>query len=563
MNPNGKGNAARLGSEGGRGSDQHGEQYNGGGMVASLSESALIGALLQEHDRVFPICQEAGITAASFTVERCARAWATMERMRAERKPVELLSVSENIGGDSFGAMQELEPMLRDCATTAHAAYYAEQVRNAERRRGLHAAARLALEALARGDALDDVGAQLRTAGEAVEDEGGGTENMGGIRPFSTRAWDELAGMELPPPEMIWGGFTMGGTCVVFGQGGLGKSRLALNLARNQVLGIVFAGLPTAPRPLRHLFIGSENSIHRLQNDVRRMNAGLSPEQVAALGAHIRLATLEGPEDTHISLATPRNVERWARTLEDFPPDVLWADPWGDLLAGEANSDEDARATLSAIRRLLRKVNNSAALGILAHARTGARNIIQAIGYDAANFGKGSKALYSSARCVWNLAPGDETENPALVCVHAKSNDSPRIPPFAVSLDPETMLYSREAGFDFEAWQSEVGARANGKGGRKPAAPLETFRPHVLEVLNREGKPMPSGVLHSRIAEAVPGGMGQKRVRELVADCLQAGIVAKMGRAHEPGGGVLLGTPEQIAAYRNPKLPIEAGSRNA
>lgn len=380
------------------------------------------------------------------------------------------------------------------------------------------------------------------------------------IRAYSTRAWDELARMELTPPEIVWGGFALGGSCVIFGQGGLGKSRLALNIARAQVLGIPFAGIPTAPRPMRHLMMGSENSIHRLQGDVRKMGAGLAPEQVAKLGAHIQLATLEGPDDSHISLASPANVERWQKTLEGWPPDVLWADPWGDVLAGDANGDNDTRTTLSALRRLLRRVNPSAGLGILAHARTGSGNIAQAIGYDAANFGKGSKALYSSARCVWNLAPGDEEENPVLVCVHAKSNDGPKYPPFAVGLDAETMLYTREADFDFEGWREELSARARGKGGgRKPSPPLDTFRPHVLEVLNKAGEPVPSGVLHSKIAEAVPGGMGEKRVRALVADCLFAGVIAKTGRAHEPGGGVLVGTPEQIKTYCNPKLPLDGG----
>jgi hypothetical protein len=71
------------------------------------------------------------------------------------------------------------------------------------------------------------------------------------------------------------------------------------------------------------------------------------------------------------------------------------------LLDGEANSDEDARQTLSALRRLLRKVSPAAGMGILAHARTGARNIAQAMGYDAANFGKGSQSpLFGGALCV-------------------------------------------------------------------------------------------------------------------------------------------------------------------
>lgn len=286
------------------------------------------------------------------------------------------------------------------------------------------------------------------------------------VRPYSTRAWDELGRMLLTPPEIVWGGFALGASCAIFGQGGLGKSRLALNISRNQVLGLPFAGLPTAPRPLRHLMMGSENSIHRLQYDVRRMNTGLSPEEIAKLGAHIRLATLEGFEDTDISL-TPANVERWRLTLEAWPPDVLWADPWGDLLDGDGNSDDDARAAISTLHRLLRRVNKDAGLGILAHSRTGAANILQAIGFDSANFGKGSKALYSKARCVWNLAPGDESESPPLVMVHAKHNDTPGEKPFAVRLAPETMTYHREEDFNLEQWQAEVSARARGKRGPK------------------------------------------------------------------------------------------------
>ena len=282
-------------------------------------------------------------------------------------------------------------------------------------------------------------------------------------QPYSTRTWAELVGMELTPLRPVWGGIVLGGLGVIFGQGGLGKSRVALNLVRNQVLGLPFAGLPTGPDPLRHLMMGSENSIHRLQNDARSMSAGLDAERIARLDAHIRMATLERPEDSFISVATPENVCKWQATLEAYPPDVLWADPWGDLLDGEANSDEDARRTLAALRRLLRRVNPGAAIVILAHSRTGAANIRQAIGYDAANFGKGSKALYSVARCVWNLAPGDETENPPIVAVHAKSNDAPRERPRAFRLDAETMLYSLDPEFDFEAWGKEVGQRAQGK----------------------------------------------------------------------------------------------------
>ena len=306
---------------------------------------------------------------------------------------------------------------------------------------------------------------------EAVAVETGEAEATNEPQPYATRAWDELAEMNLTPPMQIWGGWCMGALCVIFGQGGLGKSRVALNLARNQVLGLPFAGLPTAANPLRHLFMGSENSIHRLQYDVRRMNAGLSAEQVATLGQHISVSTLEGPDDTYISM-NAANAERWKKTVEGCKPDVLWVDPWGDVLEGESNNDEDARATISALRRILRMANPEAGLGILAHSRTGASNILQAVGYDAANFGKGSKALYSAARCVWNLAPGDESEEPPLVMVHAKSNDSKKHPPIAVRLDSESMTYNLEEGFSFEQWQADLSASTRGKRGPKKGAAL-------------------------------------------------------------------------------------------
>ncbi len=382
------------------------------------------------------------------------------------------------------------------------------------------------------------------------------------VKPYSMRGWAELAGLNLTPPERVWGGFTLDQVGAIIGQGGLGKSRIGLNIARNQVLGLKFAGLPSGARPLKHFVMGSENSIHRLQGDIRHMNIGLTAEQIALLNDHIRLATIEGPDDSYISLANPTNILRWQKTLESWPPDVLWVDPWGDIQAGEANNDEDARATLAMLRNLLRRVSPSASTIILAHARTGVRNIAQATGYDAANFGKGSKALFSSCRCVWNLAPGDESENPPLVCVHAKSNDGPRHPPVAIRLNPTTMMYGIESNFDIDAWTADLSSRANGKGREKKAStPLVEYRTHVVDVLTKEGKPLPSGVLHDRISAAVPGGLGQKRVAALVDDCLAAGIIAKTPRMKEHFGKVYIGTQEQISAMLNPALPPEGDKK--
>lgn len=284
------------------------------------------------------------------------------------------------------------------------------------------------------------------------------------VRAYSTRSWGDLKRMKLPPPEIVWGGFALGATGLIFGPGGIGKSRASLNIAFHQVMGLPFAGLPTATRPLRHLIMGSENSMYRLHDDVFRMSDGLPESKIDLLAAHIELATLEQPEDSFISLSSEQNMQKWAATLERFKPDVLWVDPWGDLLAGDGNSDEDVRATLSTLRRLLHSVNPGAALIVIAHSRYGAKNYAQAIGYEAGNFGKGSKTLYNSARNVWHLVPGDETETPAVVWIHAKFNDITMQRPFALRLHSDTRLFMPVPDFDLEAWKTDMNQRANGKG---------------------------------------------------------------------------------------------------
>ncbi|MDD5705847.1 MAG: AAA family ATPase [Kiritimatiellae bacterium] len=287
-------------------------------------------------------------------------------------------------------------------------------------------------------------------------------------RPYSTRSWGEITRMLLPPPVWFLGecfGLGLGRVRlhVIFGQGGLGKSRIGFNIVRNQVLGLPFGGMPTGNKPLQHLMMGTENGLHRLQSDTRKMSAGLSEAELSRLDAHVFMATLEQPDDPYVTLQDPANVERWRMTLEERRPDVLWVDPWGDVQAGEANAETDTRWTITELLKLMAGANPNGAVVVLAHARTGARNIMEAVGYDGANFGKNSKAMYSCARCVFNLAPGSEDENPMILVACAKNNDGPRPPTFALRLDPDSMTYEVAPGFDVDAWTEELRERANGK----------------------------------------------------------------------------------------------------
>jgi len=275
------------------------------------------------------------------------------------------------------------------------------------------------------------------------------------------------------------------------------------------------------------LLIGSENSIHRLQGDVRAMSQGLNPEQIGLLEEHLRMATIENPGDAFINVGDADNVARWERTIQACQPEVLWADPWGDVLVGDG-LDRDVRETLATLNRLARQANPDCAIIVLAHSRTGAQNIALAVGFGAADFGKGSKALYSAARAVVNLAPFDESDNPAIVCVCAKSNDVPRFPAFLMGLDPVTRTYDTLGPVDIDAWREDVRAsqsekRSAAREARKPKIDFEATRRLIVDLVT--GRPMNTKDLLARLGK--DSGLAGLTSRMAIQDALEAGVIVK------------------------------------
>ncbi len=150
-------------------------------MNATQSERALIGAMLQEHDRVLPIVQAAGITAASFTDTDCIRAWSTMERIRSGCGIVDPVTVSEAMDGDSGENARVLCDMVGACPSTSSAADYARKVRDAEHGREFDAALKTAQERRSRGDAVEVVADAVKAAVEALVDAQEGPQILSAI----------------------------------------------------------------------------------------------------------------------------------------------------------------------------------------------------------------------------------------------------------------------------------------------------------------------------------------------------------------------------------------------
>ena len=480
------------------------------------SERALAGCCLLEPERVVKIARGRGLTADSFTDETARRVFGSVMRFVDAGKPCEPQMVQTDAGLD----VAVIQKLIDDCPSAAHAEYHIGIVRAA-------AVKRDALRKIKDADGVE----ALRLALRQIEADLPTVEGGGG---FTVRSWGEVLDIEIPPKRFMLGDlFACGQVQAVFGQGGLGKSRAGFNLARNQVLGVPFLGMTTGSEPLRHLFIGSENDLHRWQVDTRCMTRGLTAPERARLSEHIRMTTLEQAEDCFINLGDERNVEKWRETLRNWPPDVLWVDPWGDVIEGDG-FDRDVRSTISTLRKLAGTANPDCGIVILAHSRTGAANIAQATGFDAANFGKDSKALFSCCRAVVNLAPFDATETPDLVWAPAKNNNGKRPEALRIRLDPETMTYSAVEPLDVEAWQAEVKAAAKttwAKSGVK-------FDPDaVLGLVN--GSPLTKTELHAAI-----------RTLKVTERDTRAGIdsLLRTGKLVERKGGdrntKLIGTPQ-------------------
>ena len=359
---------------------------------------------------------------------------------------------------------------------------------------------------------------------------------------FSVRSWGEIHDLDLPPITYFWGNvFTLHQLQSMFGQGGLGKTRMALNMARNQVLQIPFCGMATGSRPLCHLMLSSENNIHRLKHDIRCQSHGLSKEQIELLNTNVHLSTLENPDDGFISLGAIENHIRWQATIERVNPDVLWVDPWGDVQAGEANSDSDCRQSIMDLMRIARRKNPEIGVVVLHHARTGAKSIREAIGFDAANFGKNSKSLYSSCRSVLNLAPGDESENPPIVIVNAKNNNARRFEPFAVRLDASTMTYDVDPSFQFDKWTDSLHAAIRGK--NRPTATTVSDEDIISIVSDKAVR------VTAFMAEERKLGLGRDPARATKDRLLDSGALVIWRTPKFPVES-FIGTPQSISTFK-------------
>jgi AAA domain len=336
-------------------------------------------------------------------------------------------------------------------------------------------------------------------------------EGDGEIR-FTTRNVSDIHNMNFDPSDLILenGYLQKGSPCVWCGMGGIGKSRLLLQLAICSILEIPFLGWQILPngRPLKWLIWQNENDNRRLQQDLRAMCSILTKPQIARLSQSLFIHTLENDDDPILFLSNPRVVAGIEKTNAAVNPDVIAYDPLASFRIGELNTDADMAATLAEIARITRKGNPKRTPLILHHANTGKAGIAKAVGFDRSSFGRNSKVLHAWTRAQINFAPYESDNYDTLIVSSGKCNNAPEFEPFGITLEYDTMTYHRDPDVDINAWKENMGIDSASK---HPRATIAT----VVKIVQEAGL---DGIKKAAIARAVmeETGVGRSYAYDLI-----------------------------------------------
>jgi len=237
--------------------------------------------------------------------------------------------------------------------------------------------------------------------------------------------------------------------------GGVGKSRLTMQLALCCRTGREYLGWETRGPELRWLFLQTENSCRRLQADLERMLSAFTPTERQAITAGVFLHTLEADDDGFLALDM-ENRERISDAIAKTDTNIVVFDPLRDFGIDDLNADAHMTETLREISRLTRRGNARRVPLVIHHALTGKTGIQKVVGFDRSSFGRNSKVLFMWARAQINVAPVRPNDNSMLIIASGKCSNFTEFEPFAVRLDFDTMLYSRDDDFDVEQWRDSL-----------------------------------------------------------------------------------------------------------
>lgn len=242
-----------------------------------------------------------------------------------------------------------------------------------------------------------------------------------------------------------------GDLTTILGQGGIGKSRIATQLAVCCILGLDFCGTPTNAKGLPWFILQAENSTRRLQADLQAIKNWITEAQWQELCPLLHFHTLDSEIDYNLALSSDITRNTIQNTIDNLKPHfVLW-DALPDFAIGNLNSDEDMHATIQAIIELTKYKDTSRTPVVVHHSQAGKAGQEKITGFDRVAFGRNSKRLYNRARGQINIAPANPDNNRELIVACGKNNDGPEFPAYGIILNDD-MIYEENPDFSLDDW---------------------------------------------------------------------------------------------------------------
>ena len=473
------------------------------------SEKGLLSSVL-----LSPACLDSleGITPKDFHHPAHGTIFSTMLGMKRDGKPIELTPLTqeitdqgqlENVGGAFY--ITELQYFI---PTATNVSYFAEKVREKSRLREVIAVAERSISAAYAGDYPQGQIAELAkiTADKELRNSG-----------LTFRRVSEILKMTFNDADLYLGNgyLQKGGSLAIMGSGGIGKSRLVMQLAICSASGLPFLGWPTRGNP-KWLFLQTENGNRRLHHDLAKMTKSLGADEIAYLDGKIVFHTLENSHDVLMRPSSDKAHNRIADAIEQHNPDIVVFDVLRDFAIGDLNSDDGMSQTLDAIGQLARHGRSDRSVVVVHHARTGKIAAAGAFGLDRANFGRNSKALLGWARAVLNIAPLSEDDPELIGLASGKNNDFREIEPMALRLKADHMLYVPDRTVDVAAKVaalSETGKKVSTVTSDAVVEIVESVHPRGISKTELSRRVMEKGCGRTKSYDLIADAEGQKRIK--------------------------------------------------
>lgn len=363
-----------------------------------------------------------------------------------------------------------------------------------------------------------EIGAALAKGDISAEEAGERlTESVrkGSAPSFSVRTAAEVLALPRNEKSCLLGDrlLALGQALVIAGVGGIGKTRLLLQLLVSLIVGCIWCGIETHARGKRCLLLQTENSTHRLQDDLQALR-DFAGDDWPLVAENLLLHTLEHEDDMLLSLGDPLAARRLEAAIRQHNPDIVAFDPLRDFALGDLNSDADMAATVREIGRISRAGNPDRALVILHHALTGRAGAAKAFGIERTGFARNSKMLQTWTRGLINIVPGSADDNETLVLTCGKNSNGREFAPVAARLNPATMIYEVDEDFDIDSWRGQL---ASGKPERR------CFDAELIRDLDFPEVALPKKAVVKLIRDETRCGIS--RAYELVTEAVKSRIL--------------------------------------